>query len=617
MELPESTRDVKVPEGIIEQVIGQERGVEVMKKAALQRRHVMLIGKPGTGKSMLAQGMAELLSREELEEVIVFPNSEDDNEPLVKTVKAGQGKLIVSSYKNEVNKTESLRNLIALMLIFCLIWYGFFTGQLLTGIIAAALLFVPFQYLRSKTKSKVPKLLITHRRGEKAPFLDATGAHEGSLLGDVRHDPFQSGGLETPAHDRVEPGSIHRAHKGVLFIDEIATLKPEMQIDLLSAMQEKKYSITGRSERSSGAMVRTKPVPCDFVLVAAGNVKTIEAMNPALRSRIRGYGYEVYMNDTIPDTEANQQKVARFVAQEVTKDAKIPHFSKAAIEMVIYEARRRANRKGHLTLRLRELGGLVRAAGDIAKSEDADLVDPSHITKAKVFARTLEQQIADKYIEEKKEYKVFRSTGTHVGKVNGLAVFGDSGIVLPIVANVTPSMARESSRIIATGKLGEIAKEAIKNVSAPIKKYFGKDIANFDVHIQFLQTYEGVEGDSASISVVTAVVSALEQVAIRQSVAMTGSLSVRGDVLPVGGVTSKIEAAIEAGIQKVLIPAANLKDVLLDDDKKGLIEVIPVDTISDVLEHALVWKEKKDVLNKIKRLARHTTDVVSGPVPTA
>jgi Lon-like ATP-dependent protease len=85
----------------------------------------------------------------------------------------------------------------------------------------------------------------------------------------------------------------------------------------------------------------------------------------------------------------------------------------------------------------------------------------------------------------------------------------------------------------------------------------------------------------------------------------------------VGGVTSKIEAAIEAGIQKVLIPAANLKDVLLDDDKKGLIEVIPVDTISDVLEHALVWKEKKDVLNKIKRLARHTTDVVSGPVPTA
>src|SRR3990167_7712396 len=215
-----------------------------------------------------------------------------------------------------------------------------------------------------------------------------------------------SGGLGTPANQRVVAGMIHKAHKGVLFIDEIATLDPRTQQELLSALQEKRYPITGQSERSAGAMVRTDPVPCDFILIAAGNLETVQHMHPALRSRIRGYGYEVYMNETIPDNKENQEKIARFIAQEVKKDGKIPHFSKDATEAIIEEARKRANRKGHLTLHLRGLGGLVRAAGDLAKEEGEKLVKAGHVKKAKVLARPLEQQIADEYIERKKEYEV-------------------------------------------------------------------------------------------------------------------------------------------------------------------------------------------------------------------
>ena len=121
--------------------------------------------------------------------------------------------------------------------------------------------------------------------------MDATGSHAGALLGDVRHDPFQSGGLETPAHDRVEAGAIHRAHKGVLFIDEINSLEYQSQQSLLTALQEGVFPITGQSERSSGAMVRTEPVPCRFLMIAAGNLDAMQYMHPALRSRIRGYGY--------------------------------------------------------------------------------------------------------------------------------------------------------------------------------------------------------------------------------------------------------------------------------------------------------------------------------------
>lgn len=351
-------------------------------------------------------------------------------------------------------------------------------------------------------------------------------------------------------------------------------------------------------------MVRTRPVPCDFILVAAGNTETAQRLHPALRSRIRGYGYEIYMNDTIPDTPENREKIARFIAQEVAKDGKILHFSLQAVDEIIKEARKRASRKGHLTLVLRDLGGLVRAAGDVALEEGAKLVQPEHILKAKSLARTLEQQIADRYIERKKEYEVILTEGSAEGRVNGLAVIGGesafSGIVLPIEAEVTrePGNKKEWR---ATGKLGQIAKEAIINVSAIIKKLFEEDIRKYDVYIQFLQTPEGVEGDSASIAVATAIISALKGVPVRQDTALTGSLSVRGEVLPVGGVTSKIEAAIEASLKQVIIPASNLKDVVLPKDKERKIKIIPVNNIIQVLEGALVWKGKEKILAAIKK----------------
>ena len=137
------------------------------------------------------------------------------------------------------------------------------------------------------------------------------------------------------------------------------------------------------------------------------------------------------------------------------------------------------------------------------------------------------------------------TSGRRVVRVNGLAVIGGgaafSGILLPIEAEVTNG--GKKNQIVATGKLGEIAKEAIINVSAIVLKYFGEDIVETkDIFVQFLQTYEGVEGDSASIAVATAIISALKNIPIKQEIAMTGSLSVRGEVLPVGGVSSKVEA---------------------------------------------------------------------------
>ena len=354
----DSTAEVPIPDTLVDQVIGQEDASLVIRKAAEQRRHMLMIGDPGTGKSMLAKAMTELMPSESLEDTMCYMNDDDENEPRIRTVPAGRGDRIVKDRREQLReqreRTSRTLMFVALLIGAALLIATIQSGEIITLLFGLFILAFGYMFIKnrlvSNDESRIPKLLVKRKRGDMPPFIDATGTLAGSLLGDVRHDPFQSGGMETPAHERVEAGAIHKAHGGVLFIDEINLLRLEEQQALLTAMQERAFPISGRSERSSGALTKTEAVPCDFILVAAGNLDAVQHMHPALRSRIRGYGYEVYVNSNMRDTARNRRRLIRFIAQEVRNEQNkktgnpIPHFDRSAVEIILREAQRRAGR---------------------------------------------------------------------------------------------------------------------------------------------------------------------------------------------------------------------------------------------------------------------------------
>src|SRR5664279_1122877 len=134
-----TSEDIEVPERIIDQIIGQEEAVETVIKAAKQRRNVLLIGEPGIGKSMLEKGMAELLPPEELQDILVYPNVEDNNNPLIGAMPAGEGKKVVNTYRVKVKSQEERKNMFMIAIIGVILAVGFLLKQYLTAIIAAGI----------------------------------------------------------------------------------------------------------------------------------------------------------------------------------------------------------------------------------------------------------------------------------------------------------------------------------------------------------------------------------------------------------------------------------------------------------------------------------------------
>ncbi|MFH1055324.1 MAG: ATP-binding protein [Candidatus Altiarchaeota archaeon] len=421
-----TTKDVRIPKDILNQVIGQPKAVKKVRLAIMQRRHLLLVGPPGVGKSMLAQGLAVHLPKS-TEQINVVHNPQNMNKPYVEVVKNKSDEKIVDPTEIPAYVAEQLGFKCPVCGAFgkynvnicgkcgedkfkritrkdeirasCYGADGIEHSILYErkGLMVAITGQDPDAAVKDKDKVKRHTIVPLVRKN----FVHATGASEVELLGDVRHDPYgMHPEIGTPAYIRVVPGAIHEAHEGVLFIDELPHLG-EIQNYILTAMQERKFPITGRNPQSGGASIKVDDVPCDFVFVAACNIKDVQNILPPLRSRILGNGYEILLETSMDDNEVNQSYLAQFMAQEIVKDGKIPHATRESVEAVIEEARKRAriidDKRNSLTLRLRDLGGVIRLAGDLAHDEGSKLIELKHIVSAIEESKPIEYQLQERY----------------------------------------------------------------------------------------------------------------------------------------------------------------------------------------------------------------------------
>ena len=379
------------------------------------------------------------------------------------------------------------------------------------------------------------------------------------LLGSV-HDPIYQGSKRDLAEIGVpepKPGLVTEAHGGILFIDEIGELDEILQNKLLKVLEDKRVEFSSSyydpDDENTPKYIKylfDKGAPADFVLIGATTREPGE-INPALRSRCT----EVYFE---PLSSRDIEKIVLNAAKKL--NVKLEEGLEKKIASYTIEGRRAVNiladAYGHA---IYGLEGEVPEDLEITSKDLNEVVSIGRFTPYEILEN----------LEEKE-----------VGHVYGLGVSGFLGSTIEIEATAFKAKKKGAGKIRFNDTAGSMAKDSVFNAASVIRKITDKDIKDYDVHVNVIGGGQ-IDGPSAGAAITVCIISALTNKPIRQDVAITGEISLRGKVKPVGGIFEKIYGARRKGIKLVAVPKDNEKEVPLGLED---IEVKSISHIEELME---------------------------------
>lgn len=434
--------------------------------------------------------------------------------------------------------------------------------------------------------------------GPEAPFVETDGTTlrwdprdlTNPLLGSV-HDPIYQGARRDLADTGVpepKPGLVTDAHGGILFIDEIGEMDTTLQNKLLKVLEDKRaffesayYDPTDEKVPAYIRKLFEEGAPADFVLIGA-TTRDASSINPALRSRCA----EIYFEPLTPE---HIQTIVNNAVQRL--NAQLAEGAAALISEYTIEGRKAINILADaysLALERYEQNTYSDMSDEAEEKDNTASNNEEQKTNLPMILITKEDIYKVAQVSRLSPYVTKKASDkSQVGHVFGLGVAGYLGSVIEIEAIAFPAHEKGKGTVRFNETAGSMAKDSVFNAASVVRKLTGQDIHDYDLHINVIGG-GNIDGPSAGTAILTAIISAITDKAIRQDTAITGEISLQGKVRPVGGVFEKAYGARQAGISRLIIPQENAKDI--PAHHLGL-EIYPVDTAQEALE-LLMEKEE-------------------------
>ncbi|MFN2361198.1 MAG: Lon protease family protein [Marinobacter sp.] len=423
--------------------------------------------------------------------------------------------------------------------------------------------------------------VLVHQKTDEVPMVVEDNPTYHNLFGYVENVTFK--GTVFTDFSLIRPGSLHRANGGYLLMDAIKVLEQPFVWDgLKRALRSRSIQINSleRELTLSGTIsLEPEAVPLDVKIVLFGDRETwmlLQEYDPEFAELFR---VTADFENEMMRTDESQLLYAKFIASLVD-EKKLLHCSNKAVARIIEHSARMAEHQDRLSLHAADIANLLRESDYWARQAGARLIQNTHVDQALESARYRSSRIRDQFYDSIRDGSTLVTTkGTCIGQVNALSVLSTGGFEFGLSNRITATCyygdggVMDIERDVKLG--GNIHSKGVMILSSWLSSHFAvNDPMHLSASLTFEQNYGEVDGDSASLAEMCALVSALSELPVRQDLAITGSVNQFGQVQPIGGVNEKVEGFYSTckltggltGTQGVIVPATNVQNLMLDQE---------------------------------------------------